>query len=174
MNTATRRGLDFSTVDFERVARVASVVSISEVTLRWFRGHRTLGVADVPKDWATHAFMGWGADLAGLSDAFFVANVTLGVGFKLGLGPDVSDESSLSDVEPDLEMVASFDLTYEVGRLKPYSEEDLPHFCQFNGTFNAWPYLREWLQSTSVQLGVAAFVLPTFRVPPLATGAKET
>ncbi len=47
---------------------------------------------------------------------------------------------------------------------------DLEQFAKVNGIYNAWPYLREIVQSTTTRMGIAPLMLPLFRV---GTGPKK-
>lgn len=41
---------------------------------------------------------------------------------------------------------------------------DLEQFAKVNGVFNAWPFLREIIQSTTLRMGIAPVMLPLHRV----------
>lgn len=44
------------------------------------------------------------------------------------------------------------------------SKEDVDQFAKVNGVFNAWPFLREIVQSTTLRMGIAPVMLPLHRV----------
>lgn len=62
---------------------------------------------------------------------------------------------------------AIFVLTYEIGAAPPTQERDryFGAFAALNGTYNAWPYLRELVQSMLTRLGLPGLALPVFRLP---------
>lgn len=43
------------------------------------------------------------------------------------------------------------------------SQENIDAFGRVNGIYNAWPYIREYVQSSLVRLGLPAFDLPLLR-----------
>ena len=63
---------------------------------------------------------------------------------------------------------AEFMLTYKVKDLKELSDEGILAFAKTNGIFNAWPYWREYVQSTIARLGIPNYTVPVFRL-----GAEE-
>jgi hypothetical protein len=70
------------------------------------------------------------------------------------------------DRPPDVEIEARFILEYELDDEADLTEDELRHFGYFNGTFNAWPYWREYAQEASARLGLAPrLIVPVFRVP---------
>lgn len=91
-----------------------------------------------------------------------------------------ADATVEGDDEDQLDVVASFVLSYSVSR--PNTTEgndrvlldaaDLRAFAEFNATYNAWPYWREFLQSISSRFGLPAVTVPILRVPNL--GAPPT
>ena len=46
------------------------------------------------------------------------------------------------------------------------TREDLEAFCAMNGVFNAWPYAREFVQSSMARMNLPALVLPVMRYVP--------
>lgn len=61
-------------------------------------------------------------------------------------------------------ITATFELHYRLPvELKPTSSE-LDEFGNANAVFNAWPYWREYLQSSLVRMGLPPFTLPVFRL----------
>ncbi len=88
-------------------------------------------------------------------------------GFELlGTKPIIASEeltTSATDREV-LVITASFELEYRAERLREFSEEALLAFAQTNGVFNAWPYWREFVQSTTARMGTKPIVVPLFRL----------
>jgi hypothetical protein len=65
--------------------------------------------------------------------------------------------------EPCCEVRARIALTYDSPKAAEFSSEHLSAFAQGNGIYNAWPYWREFLQSSTVRMGLPPFILPSFR-----------
>jgi preprotein translocase subunit SecB len=52
-----------------------------------------------------------------------------------------------------------------VTSLEGLTEAHLDAFAKTNAVFNAWPYWREFVQSTTVRMGLPPLVTPVFRFP---------
>jgi hypothetical protein len=74
--------------------------------------------------------------------------------------------------EPELIVEATFRLQYKLGD-SPYNEKHLDAFSKVNGIFNAWPYWREFVQSTVSRMGLPTLVLPVLTVGALRHLFKE-
>lgn len=90
------------------------------------------------------------------------------------------DANDNREDEEALDVVASFVLSYSLSQ-PPTGEHpdrvlldsaDLRAFAEFNSTYNAWPYWREFVHSISARLGLPAVTVPILRVPNL--GAPPT
>ena len=68
--------------------------------------------------------------------------------------------------EADLSIKASFVISYSLNSFDDLSEENFRAFSQLNGIFNAWPYWREFVQSTTARMGLDQVVVPVYHVPP--------
>ncbi len=75
-----------------------------------------------------------------------------------------SHEGDQSKSEPALRIQAQFEITYDAPGLNENSDEQLLAFAKMNGTFNAWPYWREYLQSVSQRMGLPALTIPSLTV----------
>ena len=67
---------------------------------------------------------------------------------------------------------AGFLLTYELKVHEDYPQTNLDAFGNLNGVFNAWPYVREFVQSMSTRMGAGALTLPVFRPPAAQSQAQ--
>lgn len=91
---------------------------------------------------------------------------------------DSANDSSLS-----LHIVATFLLQYSIKepdrQQGPVDEPafvntaDVQAFAEFNATFNAWPYWREFVQSMSGRIGLPSVVIPDLAVPNLVAGTRS-
>jgi len=78
---------------------------------------------------------------------------------------DGSQIESAEDEFGDIEVEAAFKLSYELVDPQGVSDDDLKHFAVYNATFNAWPYWREYAQSTTQRFGVPTLLIPLFVFP---------
>lgn len=65
-------------------------------------------------------------------------------------------------------VTATFGLSYELPKEAPPVEMRETLFGAFafiNGTYNAWPYLRELVQSVTTRMGLPGLLIPLYRVP---------
>lgn len=99
---------------------------------------------------------------------------------QIGIETHVDKDRSLLSVFPHFMLVvkrhegspeellvrieARFALTYTLASQENLSEENYEAFGQRNGVYNAWPYWREFVQSTTVRMGLPALTLPVYRV----------
>jgi hypothetical protein len=73
-----------------------------------------------------------------------------------------------------LRISAGWALAYrcsDAERLKSLSDDELADFAGYNGTYNAWPYLREFCNDATGRMGVAPLTLPT--LSPAMVGALK-
>jgi preprotein translocase subunit SecB len=64
-----------------------------------------------------------------------------------------------------LSIEASFVLFYTINSFDGIEDENLEAFSVTNGVYNAWPYWREFVQSTTARMGInRALILPVYRV----------
>lgn len=71
-----------------------------------------------------------------------------------------NDSESGAIVDDQVVIEAEFVLTYGVDSLDGISQESAHAFGRINGIHNVWPYWREYVQSTTVRLGLPALTLP--------------
>lgn len=88
-------------------------------------------------------------------------NLYVHVGMRLDVRPDGEDKSAASL----LELEAEYLLVYDLPAAAQYQEGALQYFAELNGTYNAWPYWRELVQTVSGRVGLASIVVPVFRPP---------
>ncbi len=66
--------------------------------------------------------------------------------------------------KPCCEICAQLSLTYKTPKAGEFSQEHLDAFGRMNGIYNAWPYWREFVQSSSNRMGLPALVVPSLKV----------
>ena len=66
--------------------------------------------------------------------------------------------------DPAISMTVTFVLEYAIPDAGDFGDDVLAEFAQVNGTFNAWPYWREDIQTTSARMNLPPVLLPVFRL----------
>ena len=65
-----------------------------------------------------------------------------------------------------VEMRCVFELSYQLSSDKDFSTEELDEFGRVNAVFNAWPYWREYVQTSLARMSMPIVTVPVFRVLP--------
>ena len=65
--------------------------------------------------------------------------------------------------EPLVSIETSFELQYRLPEGFRVDPQTLTTFAETNGIYNAWPYWREFVQSTFARMGLPPVVLPLLR-----------
>ena len=69
-------------------------------------------------------------------------------------------EGRRSAETPPLHIEVGFALVYSLQSLDDIDDEKIDAFGKMNAVYNAWPYVREFVQSTLVRMGLPALTLP--------------
>lgn len=86
-------------------------------------------------------------------------------GFWVGVRAEaVVKDVTLTAPESAIRIVADVELRYNLPEDFELDEEDLIIFAETNAVLNAWPYLREAIQNSSVRLGFPPILLPLYRL----------
>ncbi|MCX5644598.1 MAG: hypothetical protein NTZ17_07915 [Phycisphaerae bacterium] len=64
-----------------------------------------------------------------------------------------------------LSIGATFVLWYSIDSKEGLDDKALGSFATLNGTYNAWPYWREFVQSVTSRMGLPPLTIPVFRLP---------
>lgn len=168
----------------ETAKRVIETAEIRDVRLvRASLGTKLRSAAEEPSPEVTISF---GADVSEREDERFW--VTVGFQMKVFPATDASEEiQGEVDVEEEDEngrdplvwVNAAFEIAYRVPDEFTPSDEELEAFAEANGVFNAWPFLREFMQSSFTRMGLPPVALGLFRaskdIPEtgLATAGEE-
>lgn len=78
-------------------------------------------------------------------------------------------EGVTADSDPQetrLHIEADYLLHYTISSGPKISKDQLTAFAIINGRFNAWPYWREYVQSTTVRMGLPPLMLPLLKFKP--------
>ncbi len=57
-----------------------------------------------------------------------------------------------------------FELSYRLPVSEEFDEEEMKSFADRNAVFNAWPYFREVVQTTTARMGLPPVTLPLFKL----------
>lgn len=60
---------------------------------------------------------------------------------------------------------ATFFLLYSIRSLEGLGDKALASFADLNGTYNAWPYWRELVQSITSRMDLPPLTIPVFKLP---------
>lgn len=86
----------------------------------------------------------------------------------------VVKDASLPAPESAVRIVADVEIRYGLPTgFDPATDEELQMFADTNGVLNAWPYLREAIQSSSQRLGFPSILLPLYRISGQAAAKPE-
>jgi hypothetical protein len=157
--------------DFRAVAKIAQRIRLADVSLRWSQLGRFTDFAESDSDWARKAFLSFDSYAqvpeSKTKEDYFLVQCIFQLRYFADLdsatadrAPDVEEENP-----PDVAIEAVFDLTYSISDWAETSDDDFQHFALANGTHNAWPYWREFAQTTSVRLGLSPYVVGPFKLP---------
>lgn len=91
--------------------------------------------------------------------------------FSLGIR-EVSQQSDSENKEELLIVTAEFKLAYTLENRKGINRKDLLEFARINAPFNVWPYWREFVQNTTMRMGIPPIVL-RLRPPVFAQAVKQ-
>ena len=152
------------------IRRVSSSVSLRDVSFVRFRVELSRspndevrpGIMDL--EHAGEVLELQTSDKDSVEDAFlsclarFTARGRSGVESTDGNGGDKSPETFVAQ--------ADVKLTFEVRPGAVLESEDLKHFAETNGIYNAWPYWREFLSSALARVGLPRLTLPTLALTP--------
>jgi hypothetical protein len=90
------------------------------------------------------------------------------------------DAEQPADGDSDFGVSADFLVLYEAKSLSGLSAPNFQQFAELNGTYNAWPYWREFLHNTMSRMELKPFLLPVFRIigaaegPDTSSGISDT
>lgn len=70
-----------------------------------------------------------------------------------------------------LNIEATFLLLYSISSVEDLDDAAFRSFAEVNGTYNAWPYWREFVQSITSRMELPTLTVPVFRIAPTPTKA---
>jgi preprotein translocase subunit SecB len=63
-----------------------------------------------------------------------------------------------------LEIEAELVLLYSIKDIEGLDDSSFKSFAELNGTYNAWPYWREFVQNVTSRMGLPPLTIPVFRL----------
>lgn len=112
-----------------------------------------------------------GVDITFKSGAEVSAPPTAGVFYVLATA-DLTIMAQKTKM-PAVSIRAIYELRYHVPEKLHVSASDLHEFAQTNGIFNAWPFFREFVQSSFERMHLPALTLPVYRLGQAPFGSSE-
>ena len=156
-------------IDYASIARVASAVDLRDIALRSSRSILNVPAADIPERWSGEAFVGYDTSVGSYeaeNPEFSIKTAFIAI-YKASWGDEVLTELPKLDPDdpPEIEIQASFELTYLASDPSKLSAEDLNNFAVANGTLHAWPYWREFADDITQRMQVPRLVVGVFKFP---------
>ena len=81
--------------------------------------------------------------------------------FSLEIRADNEEGESVVQAE----VQGLFELSYKIPDESHFSSDELEAFGEVNAVFNAWPYWREWVQTSLARMALPPLTIPVYRVP---------
>ena len=125
-------------------------------------------VSRIPEDWSDQAFIGFDTTVGEHrpDDQDFTIDAAFVAVFKAGWDAGTHELPARDpDDPPEIEIHASFELTYTVSSDVELQDQDLDNFAVANGTLHAWPYWREFADSITRRMHVPGLVVGVFKLP---------
>ena len=156
-------------VDYSSIARVASVVELRDIALRSSRASLNAVATEIPEHWSGDAFVGFDSKVGerAADDRDFTIEAAFIAVYNSGWANEIHTELPEADPEhpPEIEIEASFELSYRAAEDAELAAEDLDNFAIANGTLHAWPYWRELADDITTRMHVPRLVVGVFKIP---------
>lgn len=155
-------------LDLKAVARVSSQARLVDLRLHDCSAELNTDPQDLSADWRDRIFNGYDSSFEGLDEDKRIVKVRCAFICVYMEGVDLRKDR-LPPYEPDnpptFAIDAAFDLAYSLKPETEFDEDDLAHFAFANGTHNAWPYWREFVQNFTQRMGIDPVVVGPFKLP---------
>lgn len=111
-----------------------------------------------------------------------------GINLSVDVETDVDKGQGIVQVRPRFELIARYDetasgellriaaiflLQYRLASFEGLTKANFNAFGEMNGLYNAWPYWREFVQATTVRMGLPTITIPVYRPMNPAEPAKR-
>ena len=137
------------------LARIIAAVQIDDVRLREANCRTLLDPASVPEELSAKS----SHEAVMRRDSGGDATFLISVSFLLEIRAAAEADDLLAEIS------TVFDLSYHVPTDEVFSTEEIEGFGQFNSVFNAWPYWREFVQSSLSRMCMPSLTVPLYRLP---------
>ena len=77
---------------------------------------------------------------------------------------EAGKEQEYSSSEPMIRIDCRFEAQYSLAPEYIPTEREIEAFRSANAIFNCWPYFREYIQGTTIKMGLPALVIPFLRI----------
>jgi len=156
-------------VDYSSIARVASAVELRDIALRSSRASLNALATEIPEHWSGAAFVGFDSKVGerAADDRDFTIEAAFVAVYNSGWADEIHTELPEADPAhpPEIEIEASFELSYRATENAELAAEDLNNFAIANGTLHAWPYWRELADDITMRMHVPRLVVGVFKIP---------
>jgi hypothetical protein len=156
-------------VDYSSIARVASAVELRDIALRSSRASLNAAATEIPEHWSGAAFVGFDSKVGkrAADDRDFTIEAAFIAVYNSGWADEIHTELPEADPAhpPEIEIEASFELSYRAAEDAELAAEDLDNFAIANGTLHAWPYWRELADDITMRMHVPRLVVGVFKIP---------
>ena len=156
-------------IDYASIARIASAVELRDIALRSSRANLNVAAAEIPERWSGEAFVGYDTKIGEHrpESSDFTVNAAFIAVYNSDWGDEIHTE--LPELNPnkpaEIEIQATFELTYRAAEGAQLADEDLANFALANGTLHAWPYWRELADDITTRMHVPRLVVGVFKIP---------
>jgi hypothetical protein len=157
---------DPRSVDFPAIARVSNTTVLTGVRFSSAYADIFAEPETLPDDWGTKSFLGFRTAYRQNDDCSLDVQVSF-LAFYRGTEDLNGSEAPefVADDPPDLILQADLELHYEVAEDSEFGEDDVAQFAQVNSPMHAWPYWREFAQSSCARLEVPVLVVGMYKLP---------
>lgn len=144
------------TTNIERAGVVSRHVQIESVTLTDMKMKASLHGLDQPPELRLGNWFRCRHELRPSNPDRVFVHVELK--FEANPGGEADVESGAL-----VELTATFLVTYRLEGASAYPHDALQHFADLNGTYNVWPYWREFVHTSTGRAGLPGVIVPVFK-----------
>lgn len=138
------------------ISRIVSVVQIRGIRLLEASCRSLVRASEIPETMHVESSQDAAVDAESANRGSRVIRVAL----QLEIRDDGDEGSVLAEIR------ATFELSYAIPEDETFSAEEWEAFAGLNAVFNAWPYWREFVQTSLARMGFPVLTVPVFRVMP--------
>ncbi|MEW6669770.1 MAG: hypothetical protein AB1512_31560 [Thermodesulfobacteriota bacterium] len=153
--------------DIKRMSQVVKKVELDELFLLRSEVWRSIDALEYPQVGAELTFAG---KLIKAQEKQFTARVEFAL---KGTADSKKDNGGEGEKVEVVKLSVDYVLVYSLADGSQFSKEDLESFCHVNAVYNAWPYWREFVQSSTGRMQLPTLMLPLLKLArPNGAGEK--